>query len=462
MSRKQGRVESMPMRLVPSIIASALLCLSLSGRMGLLLALGLAALVGYPVFQVTPNLRTAVYAQELVIAVNSVPWVSWVLRKRNPKGILPVRDMYVHLFLIIAYAVVVTAIRYENIETLGGLPIRLLLTGMRFGGMAAAFLIPASMPLDEHEFAFVLRCFLLGLQGVLVLSILQFAGVLSFDSLYSAGDASVELRAGFGGFNRASTGTLAEYGLFLTVLLFHLRKVRWWVAVPSIIGFLWLIMVSLSRTNLISVCVFGLALVIFTTRSRIRNLILLAMGVALGLLIAHYYAPIVFRINAATDIVVGAAGQEPGGRLYGWGRAIDYLRANTATALMGGGYDSWADVLRPITGLSSGHNVYLHAWAELGLVGGTIYLAFFLRLVWWFLRAMRIEGDTQVTGALSFCLMLSLFVGNLTTDLFYPVPTMLSCLHATMFLFGILVARLRWALGHRELEGGCPIDSASR
>jgi len=427
------------MNLIPTLLALVLSAIALSGQRGLLWAIAIAVMVGVPVSQRT-GLRSAVYVQEVVILFGSL---AWLLRRSSLRREALQSSMEYHQYVIIAYIVAVTFLGYVSLGLVSQAPHRSALAGLRYGAIALAYVIPASIPMSQGTFVSVMRAFYVAVMGLLVLSVLEAAGLIDL----SGHMRMAALRAGgigLGGFNRACTGTLAQYAIFVCLLLMQLKRLPLVVGIPSLVCFLGLTLASLSRTNAVSLTVFAIALIGLHKHHRLRNMMFVMLGLLAGTgfilsspAMAERFATIASRTEVRKAL-------ETGGRLHGWLQALAFLRTNYYVSLIGSGFDMWGRVLTPHVGLAAGHNVYLHVWGELGLVGGSIYLAFFARFMVRCRRAMRhATGDAAKIAGLTFCLLVSLAVGNLSADLFYPTVTMIASMYATMFLFGAITARLR-------------------
>lgn len=427
------------MNVLPFITACILAVICLFGPRVLLAAIGIAVLFGFPALQPTAGLRSAVYVQELVIAAGLL---MWMFRGRDSLVTPVLPNMKAHLVIITAYIVFITAIGYLKLGLLSEAVIRSSLAGLRFGAMALVFIIASSEPLTEDRFVSILRFFYAGLLGFLVLAFLQALGVVELGA-YGEAFEEAGVGAGFGAFNRISTGTIAQYGFFITLLLLSMRRLSLFIAIPAITGFLWLVLASLSRTNVFSLAVFATALVLLQKGSRIRNFLLVGLIICVGAIILLNTPAIAARMATIASVEETKLVLGTGGRTFGWLRAIRYLLVHPLTSLFGVGFDVWPRVIEPISGLHAGHNVYLHIWGELGLIGGVIYLVFFFRLTLKFWQAMRAGGQTGKLGGLAFCLMISFYFGCLGADILYPTITMISIMHVHMFVFGLLIGRFR-------------------
>jgi len=436
------------MNTIPFLIAVILAVIALITRRSLLRAISVAVLVGIPAYQPS-GLRSAIFVQEIVI---SVAFFVWLLRSRN-KDVIPVSSsMVFHLAVIIFYIIIVTWMGYLRLNQLGQATIRSLLAGLRVGAVVLVFIIPAFSPLSEKAFVSVLRFFWFALICFLLLTFLDYMGVVKLQQ--SAELTKYGVQIGLGGFNRTSTGNMAQYGLFVTILLVWMKRLPIVLGIVGMTGFIGLTLLSLSRTNLVAVCVFGFMLLLTSKGNRFKSLLFLlvaVVGAAVIVVNVHFVGE---RFSTMIGSYELSTALRTGGRLFGWKAAVRYLMTHYFTLLFGTGYDNWSNFLASATGLAAGHNGYLHAWGELGLLGASIYYAFFFRIGTRFIHAMRANGDTNTIGRLSLCLLAALMVANLTAEVMISSLTMNSSMHAQMFLFGLIIGRLRHpsAWGNFESE----------
>ena len=430
------------MNIILLIIAFLLSVTALFSQRAYLGAIAIGVLIGFPALQLTTGLRSAIYVQEIVIAAGLVPW----LFRDRIRSRESVQSYFVyHQIAIIVYIFLVTVAGCVILGKAEEALVRSIFAALRYGAVALAFIIPASIPLSEQHFISILRLWYAALCGFMLVGVLLSFGVINLGvSTTSIGGEHETLALGFGGFNRISTGTLAQLGIFVTLILARLKRLNIVLGITTVVGFMWLLLASFSRTNLVSLFIFGICLAIFHKGNRSRNILLLVLSVVIMLIFMSYSPVLQERAATVANVKAVINSLETGGRLHGWSQTLNYFFSHPFVALFGAGFDNWSRVLGATTHLSTGHNVYLHAWGELGLIGGSLYLSFFFRLAREFLQAARVGGATGKIGIFAFSLLISLFVAGLTSDILYPTTSMISVLHAIMFLFGIIVGHLRY------------------
>jgi O-antigen ligase len=86
------------------------------------------------------------------------------------------------------------------------------------------------------------------------------------------------------------------------------------------------------------------------------------------------------------------------------------------------------------------HNLWLHKYAELGLIGGTCYLALWVTVLWMAWRQAR--GDPGFVAVGLLLGLLGMAACNLTSNMFYLTGYAAARLESlTWVLFGLVAAR---------------------
>jgi O-antigen ligase len=432
---------------IPLAIACLLLIVAQFGYKAFLFAIAASLMIGFPAVQPLGS-RTALHVYEIVIVGGSFLWLS---RRGGEKREGVGSSMVPHFAAIIILAMASTALGYVWFHSYGDMLVRPMMAAFRLGTIALAFIIPASRPMPDEEFKPALKMLYWCLMGFLLIAVLERFGVVALGTYRLEAEAGsyeapvqsgMELAAGLAGFNRAVTGTLGQLGLFVSLLAMRTKALRPYLGVPSMLGFLWVTLASFSRTNLVSLGVFALALVLLHRQNRGRNLVLVAVGIV-GAVFALAVSPAMQERFSSLILADSDIATVSSGRINGWQLALVWLGAHPVFLTMGVGFDNWANYLWFETGLAAGHNAFLHATAELGLPGAILYYALFWRLGAFLFRGMKGTPEAGVIGGLGFCLLLSLVAGSMTAEVLYPSIGMVSLVAAIMFIFGLIVARLR-------------------
>lgn len=413
--------------------------------------IALSLFIGMPAYQATLGLRSAIYFQELVIATG---FISWLIRLRSLKIKSVFPSMWMHLLVLVVYIMITTAFGRFRLGMEDEIAIRSTVAALRFGSIALAFLIPCCIPMEQEEFDFYLLVEYAGLIVLLLLAIFHVLRILDLSSYYGRDVAKGTIEYGLLWFNRASLGTLAQIGVFVSLLLMRMGKLPMLLGASSIGGFMWLLLGSFSRSNVLSLAVFLALIVVLTKQKRITNLFLIVILGGVFLSLASFIPAISERL--ATISGTGAVEKTLGetGRFGGWAVAIKYLANHATAALVGVGFDCWGWTIYKAGGQAAGHNLYLHVLGELGIIGGILYLAFFFRLTWRFFSTLGSGGDAEVIGRLALALLISLLVGSITAELLYPTTSQITCLATVMFLMGLVMSRLNhpsaWPEGRKD------------
>ena len=185
---------------------------------------------------------------------------------------------------------------------------------------------------------------------------------------------------------------------------------------------------SLARTYLVSLCM-TLPLLFFK-----KNLKAAVIGTSLmALFIAASIAslpPVKDRISSIIDLKHNVSNLE---RLYLWKVARDMIEANPVAGI---GYRQWGE---KVSGYSvkyasewkfsdaafhHAHNVYLHVAAETGLVGLSLFLAFWLSVTAFLFRASAARDDSgfikAITLGTAFAIV-NLFIGGFFENNFWTL-----------------------------------------
>ena len=271
---------------IPLGIAVVLLIMAQFRHRVFLIAIAASIVIGFPAFQPLGT-RSALHVREIVIFGGlAVWWTRGFRRERQGLG----TTMGGHFAAIIILAASATALGWLWFHSFTDVLIRPLMAVFRLGAVALAFFIPASYPLEERELRPAVRAVFWCMVAFLVAAVLERLGIVAlgtyrlydYETMRSGeemAEAGMALAAGLGGFNRASTGIIAQLGLFVSLFALRIRCMSWYVGVPVMLGFVWLLLASFSRTSFVSLCVFGLALLLLHRRNRGRNLILVIFGV---------------------------------------------------------------------------------------------------------------------------------------------------------------------------------------
>lgn len=428
------------MQIIFAIGAICMAFVSIWGQTLLLIMMILALVINIPAYQATIGQRSAMYFHEIVIAAGVIPWF---IRQRalQIKTVFP--NIWIHLTILTVYASLSTGLGFLRLgEGIDEVVVRAFLAGLRFASMGLAFLIPSAIPTEQDEFGRHMRLMWVGLVVLLAISVLHALSVVNLPSYYGHDMARGTIQYGILWLNRASLGTMAQLGVFVCLLLMRMKKLPLVIGIPTTIGFIWLLLGSFSRSNLVSFVVFIALSVLLAKQKKVTNLLL-------AIILGGCFVAIASQIPAISERIITLTGTSEveqalgkSGRLVGWTVAVKYLATHPLNAMVGVGYDCWGRTIYQAGGQSAGHNMYLHVLGELGVVGAFLFFSFFLRLLHRFFRAFHAHGDASLVGGLSLALLLSLLVGSITAELIFPTVTQIVCIETFMLIMGMSMSRL--------------------
>lgn len=276
-----------------------------------------------------------------------------------------------------------------------------------------------------------LRTLLLTIAGgvlvVTVLALLQYVGVLSLPALESIvqqsqdpSDPTPLVRlCGVGVFNDPN-----DFSLILVIAMVvcgyvagekGLGPARWAAAIPFAL-FAWALVLTHSRGGLMS----GLAAVMALVVARIgwRNALPMA---ALAL-------PVLLMMlgGRQTDLKLDDPEDSFQGRLELWNHSLDAFRSSP---LVGIGQGRVVDVVGQVC-----HNSYLHAFVEMGLLGGVAFLGAFLLVARGLWKARPVEGAAARARPFVLAVMVGYAAGLLALSRCYTVPTLMVLAIAAAYL----------------------------
>lgn len=438
MARASGPDMGAPelsINLIPLLSFALLLGISVFRPKRVLVSLVCGFCVVFPAIQFTHDMRSAVYVHELLIIAIGI---AVILRKARSAQLRSLSPYGGHLLAIVTCSFLSTAVALfvsrgtdsQSINTLGEWAVRIPC-------LALAFIIPATLGGDLEEFYIVVKWFLGSLAIVLALAAIQYTSIYGVGNVFVADSGSASLDTGIGWLNRATIGTYSEFALFSCLLLFRVKRLSASTFVLAAVAFSGLLFASFSRSSVLSMLSFLGMMVIASKRDVIGSL--LRLGATAAVLIA-----VGSQIPGATDRFVGAALDRPvleeyavEARSTGWHKAVTYMSRDIEILTVGAGFGGWSTNLREVTGLSSGHNVFLQVVGEMGVVGGFVYLSFFGLLAIRFYRTRGVIGPRGVVAGMMFGLVIALLVASLTTDILYPTSTMSYDANLSMFILGL-------------------------
>lgn len=437
------------MNQVSLVVAIALMLVAVTGRKGRLIALSLGWLTIYPAIR-TLGIRSAVFVPEMVIAAALIPW----LLRTKDRDLSGAPGWYSsQLIFIVIWVFMVTFFGHITLAT-GDLYIRVPMAVLRVAAPLLSFAIPASMTLSRKDMAFVLRFLRYAVFAFLVLGLLDYLNLTPVTLYFqvrdlSAADVKQLNQEGF--LNRAGLGALGLVGIFVCLLSNRLREGIRPLNLAAVVGFVALILLSQSRSSLLGLIVFGLALIAMQRGNRVANLLTVAVGSITVYLVALNIPFVAERLGTMETLDSALA---TSGRVDGWKRAIAYLLGDPLALMFGVGYDCWALRLANICGLSNGHSTYLHAIGELGLIGGGAYLAIFARIAVQCLTTRSLAGDGRIVSGLTLAFLCSLACSAVAVIQIYPVLSSLIVAHLILFIFGTMLGRIRYIIAEQHQMAG--------
>lgn len=439
---------------VSLVMAIVLMAVALTGRKGRLAALAMAWMAVFPAIMPL-GMRSTIFASEMVVAISLIPWLLRSKARELPgaPGWFPA-----HILVLVAWVPIPTTIGLLVLERYTEVTYRVPMATLRMAAPLLSFAIPASATLSKEDFNFVLRVLRFAFLVFLVVALIDYMRLLPVQFYFQARDIGADvIQLGQAGYiNRATLGSVAVLGIFVCLLSVQLRQGLRPLSLAGLVGFVSLVLLCQSRSSLLAMIGFAFSLMIMHRGNRIRNTLLVSVGFITVYLVISHTPFVAERLETMTT---AEAAMRTSGRIVGWKKAVSFLIAGPVTAFTGVGYDLWSARIGRVCGLANGHNVYLHAWGELGLLGGGLFIAIFVRLAWQYFLAMRCPGDGRIIAGTALSLVAALAVSNMTIVGVYPAMGRLISVHATMFIFGLMFARLRYIIAEQQLltaHGGVP------
>lgn len=322
----------------------------------------------------------------------------------------------------------------------------------RVGGLEMAkactlFLLVVMVVDSPGKLTATLLAIMTAVFAVTVLAILQYHGVLNLPGLQSVTDRSHDLDTpalirlcGVGVFNDPNDFSLVL--VTAAVICVHglgqrpLPLVRLALLVPLAL-FGYALMLTHSRGGLFS----ALSAVVAFLAARLgwRNALPLACLVIPGFLVVFW--------GRQTSVHLGDPDDTFQARLGLWS---DSLEAFRSAPIMGIGQGRLTDAIGQVT-----HNSFLHAFAEMGLLGGIVFIGAFylvLRGLW---HASPVDRTLARLRPYMFAMTFGYAAGLLSLSRCYTVPTQLMLALATTYLVlaarrgSAVIPRLDWACARR-------------
>ena len=435
------------MQHLPLIIALILMGIAVTGRNGRLFALAVAWVTVFPAVKYW-GIRSAIWAPDLVVAAAVIPWLL-----RSHKADLPNAPQWfgAHIATIIAWITCNTTVGLVVAGAAAEVPYRVPMAAARMAAPLLSFCIAASCTLSSREFTRSLTGMRLAFVVLVILSLGDYLGLLPWQFFFRAYEESDDSWADIsdaGYLTRSALGTLSLVGTYICVLSIQSKKGNRILNIAAVVGLLSTVLFCGSRSYLLALGAFGVALMLLQKGRRIRNAILVAIGAIAGFLLISNTPMVAKRFATLTSV---DSAVRSSGRIEGYTASLGWMARHPEAVLMGVGYDCWGRRLTPTVGLHNGHNVYLHSLGELGLIGAAIYFAFFARLAWGFRRVMGVSLEGRTLGGTTLALMSGLALANLFTTGMYPLLTRMVALHTVMIALGLAYARARYLLAEKQL-----------
>ncbi len=272
----------------------------------------------------------------------------------------------------------------------------------------------------EQDVASLQRIFLMLLVAANIVTLMDAFSIPDFGFIETRNDGRVE----------GPLGEANQYGLFIAMMIPLLLAqapreegfVRAYLYVGAAASFFTMLM-TVSRGALVSL-IFGSIIAALFLKEHMnpkymRRLVAMALvGAAFAaLIIGQEYKDLI--IERTQDAVSsGSAEAMTSGRTWIWSTALDFMMRRPLSLISGYGWNTFHDVM-----FVAPHNVYLHRFFELGIIGLAAFLGIFAAILFRCRRAVNIGTNKGPLHALligfvfGFCILLT---GIFAVDLANP------------------------------------------
>jgi O-antigen ligase len=342
------------------------------------------------------------------------------------------------------------AVKAGAFQAAGGLPLNILMAGYRLYAitvMTLVFVLPLRFFVDRRLFLRLLTvCWLVSL----VLSVAQIIHYLDIADLgFTARTELGEEHTDLMGFNRACIGLILVFGIYLSYAMTqltrsHLLKIIAWLSAPVLVVAL---LFTWSRAATLAMAVSSISLIITLGGSRaVRGIVVTAFGIAVIHLALSQYPDVAERMRF---FQTGEIDEASVARLVTWANLATYLLQTPDILLFGTGFQNFhyfLNLSEAAVGLEAAHNNYLHALAENGIFGFTLFVGWLVSILWWVLKWRRQTTDptTRVMCGIFLSMMIAALTSSLTQETLSPSLAMVPW---TMHFYLILGLWVSWYRG---------------
>ena len=375
----------------------------------------------------------------------------------RPVELFPSIDLPIYNYLI--WLCLITSgkklIGLTNVDSLGRSPITRCVVGIVVAGMLSqlfrfqlGLVLKAAeqlLKLTIYYLLFItivdslprLKAFLLWLTGFLIvatsLALLQLHGVISIAALEAYQEADIDPETGeryliprlrgTGMFNDPNDlSMILVYAILIALFFMGTRR--------GVLRFLWLAPLGL----------FGYALKMTYSRGGLLNLAMSLMvlfwvrfGWRKTFMVSGVILPVMLALfgGRQTRLDLGNSSDTSQGRIQAWAEGFALFRRSP---IFGIGLDQYAEQLGYVA-----HNSYVHAYVELGFIGGTMFSGAFYTAIWGIIQLTAIRGkrlDPQMSELRPYLIAIigSHCIGMLSLTRCYTNPTYMILGFGTAFL----------------------------
>jgi O-antigen ligase len=316
-------------------------------------------------------------------------------------------------------------------------------------------------------------------QGILLLLVASIGVLLWMALAYHAGvglhtrPVAYPVPEGWSGYPELSLLAVMQFGLLVAGLQTTRRTSMAIVAAGLIVMNLVELALLYSRASWLTIGLVALAAASVTARRRQLTRLLATVGVVAVAGLVLFLVNPTLRYLTATMVTGGAAPPAwardgfvrdvatPGMRIEIWQRT---LRMISDHPVRGVGFGNFQEVFEgdynaePNRDQRRGvhaHNLWLQQFAELGVLGGAVYIVLWVRILTLCWRSAREHPDFLSVGLLLS--IVAIFGSNLTTNMFFLTGGASGRLQSlTWMLFGLAAAKAMWSDLRFQPETGPP------
>lgn len=362
-----------------AIVLSLMVMLARRPSTAVLALLG-SFLFAMPIQVFASGLGSAVYACDVVLGAMVLRWGGTALQQIRARGAPPLSNVF---GVMTPYVYFVTAAGLLSLGTVLGV-LKFGFFSLRFTVFAGQFLLLAALPytlLDYRRLVGGLALMFTGLAGANLINrmgLMDLNFYAYYELMKQAGvSGAIQVRQGeaagifFLGFDRASNGIFAYLGVITVLLRAWMGGSAWrviaFLAVPLMLLYL---LDSFSRAALLAFLVAGgLAAMLIRSEHTMHGIATLAVAAVGAVFVGVDPTGWVERFAAlfSREAFEQSTGQ---GRVQEWITVISFLLSNPQYLLLGAGFMNYKH-LTDIGGATydAGHNMFIHATGELGIVG---------------------------------------------------------------------------------------------